>query len=136
MQYWEYIQDFIKEVIDEGQVSNREISFDSPDGSRTLMMSAILVARNFIEAMPEGGRLTIGTYEDAKTVNLVIAGEGQGIPPEIAEMIGTPFLTTKKNGSGLGMAVCYSIAERYDARITFETSPKGTSFKVSFPVVA
>lgn len=287
MQYWELIQGFIKEVIDEGRVSNREISFDSPNGSRTLMMSAILVAidgqrcvlalgdditqirecreqiarlenlnligqmaasiahevrnpmtslkgflqlfqtqdryredyelmdlmleeldqvneiitsflslaqknyvdvkpqdlnesvtnllpmitadalendidvrielgripaimidkgeirqmllnlaRNSIEAMPQGGRLTIGTYEDAKTVNLVIADEGQGIPPEIVEMIGTPFLTTKKNGSGLGMAVCYSIAERYDARITFETSPKGTSFKVSFPVVA
>ena len=55
-------------------------------------------------------------------------------PPEIIENIGTPFLTTKKNGAGLGMAVCFSIVERHNAELIFDTSPAGTSFNIMFPV--
>ncbi len=94
---------------------------------------AINLIRNAIQAMPSGGTLTIRTFADDLGVNLEIKDEGGGIPPQVNDKMGTPFLTTKKNGSGLGMAVCYSIAERHDARITFDTGPAGTSFKVTFP---
>jgi len=67
-------------------------------------------------------------------VNLVVRDEGGGIPPEIFDKIGTPFLTTKDNGTGLGLGVCYSIAERHNARITVDTSSEGTSFHVTFPL--
>ena len=93
------------------------------------------LARNAIQAMPQGGTLTFRTYEDFDGVNLVVKDEGKGIPTEVMEKLGTPFLTTKKNGTGLGMAVCFSIAERHNAKITVDTSPEGTSFKVTFPVV-
>lgn len=93
------------------------------------------LTRNAIEAMPSGGTLTVHTFEDASGVNLVVRDEGNGIPPEILDKIGTPFLTTKENGTGLGLGVCYSIAERHNARITVDTSSEGTSFKVTFPVV-
>jgi PAS domain S-box-containing protein len=94
------------------------------------------LARNAIQAMPEGGTLTIKTLEDNHGVKMVVQDEGQGIPPEIMEKIGTPFSTTKENGTGLGMAVCYSIAERHNAKIEIRTGSEGTSFSVTFPVVA
>ena len=92
------------------------------------------LARNGIEAMPGGGTLTIKTWEADDKVTLQIQDEGTGIPPEIIENIGTPFLTTKKNGAGLGMAVCFSIVERHNAELIFDTSPAGTSFNIMFPV--
>jgi len=69
------------------------------------------LVRNGIEAMPNGGTLTINTYQDLSGVNLIIEDQGQGIPPEIREKIGTPSLPPKKTGTGLGVALCYSIAE-------------------------
>lgn len=91
------------------------------------------LARNAIQAMPEGGVLSISTFSDEDGVNLVVQDQGKGIPPEIMAKIGTPFFTTKEGGSGLGLNVCYSIAERHNARISIDTSSQGTSFKVTFP---
>jgi signal transduction histidine kinase len=94
------------------------------------------LVRNAIDAMPEGGTLTIETFADENGVNLVVRDEGEGIPAEIVEEIWDPFATTKETGTGLGIPVCRSIAERHNATITFDTSPEGTSFKVTFPVGA
>jgi len=111
-----YIPDI---MVDEGEI-------------RQLLLN---LARNAIQAMPDGGTLTISTGSDDDGVNLVIQDQGAGIPLEVVDKIGTPFFTTKEGGSGLGLGVCYSIAERHSARITFDTSPAGTSFKVTFPTV-
>ncbi|MDD3269275.1 MAG: PAS domain S-box protein [Syntrophomonadaceae bacterium] len=91
------------------------------------------IARNGMEAMSSGGTLTIGTSSEAGAIVLFIKDEGQGLPPELLDRLGTPFLTTKANGTGLGLAVCYNIATRHNARIDCETGPKGTTFKVYFP---
>jgi two-component system, sporulation sensor kinase C len=109
-----------------------DISFDKGE-IRQLLLN---VTRNAIEAMPSGGTLTIQTFEDNRGINLVVQDEGKGLPPEIVEKIGTPFITTKEHGTGLGLAVCYSICERHNAIITIDTSSTGTRFKVTFPVVA
>jgi PAS domain S-box-containing protein len=91
------------------------------------------LARNGLEAMPPGGTLTIGTrFEDGCTI-LYIKDEGRGFNPEMLDKIGTPFLTTKENGTGLGLAVCYSIAARHHAKIDVETTSRGTCFTVRFP---
>lgn len=90
------------------------------------------LSRNGFEAMCDGGCLTIKTYQDDNCVILEVSDEGSGIPPEVIEKIGTPFLTTKEQGTGLGLAVCYSIAHRHKAEITFDTSDKGTAFYVRF----
>lgn len=48
--------------------------------------------------------------------------------------LGTPFLTTKENGTGLGLPVCLRVAERHGAKIRVDTSPQGTTVFVSFKV--
>jgi len=82
--------------------------------------------------MPSGGTLTIKTFRDSGEVVLAVKDGGGGIAPEILEKIGTPFFTTKD--TGLGLAVCYSIAARNNARIEIETGPEGTAFYVRFKI--
>ena len=90
------------------------------------------MARNAIEAMDSKGTLTIRTYCEADETVLEVKDEGCGITQEILDNIGMPFHTTKPSGTGLGLAVCYSIAERHKATINVITGKKGTSFFVRF----
>jgi len=92
------------------------------------------LVRNGLEAMPSGVDLTIGTYVENDEVVLFVKDEGFGINSYILEKIGTPFLTTKDNGTGLGLSVCYGIAARHDAKIDFKTGPTGTTFYVRFKI--
>jgi PAS domain S-box-containing protein len=90
--------------------------------------------RNGLEAMPPGGLLTVKTSREDDGVVLAVKDKGRGITPENLEKIGTPFFTTKDSGTGLGLAVCYSIAARHKARIGIETGTEGTTFFVRFKV--
>ncbi|MCQ6280388.1 response regulator [Bacillus sp. EB600] len=90
------------------------------------------LALNGLEAMDPGGTLTVKTYSNEKEVVLEIHDSGKGINKEILDKIGTPFFTTKENGTGLGLAVCYSIADRHNAAIKVQTSKKGTCFAICF----
>jgi PAS domain S-box-containing protein len=92
------------------------------------------LVRNGLEAMASGGNLTIRTYADSQGVVLSVQDQGAGIDPGMLEKIGTPFFTTKDYGTGLGLAVCYSIAARHNAVISVETSSAGTTFFVRFIV--
>jgi PAS domain S-box-containing protein len=90
------------------------------------------LVRNGLESMSSGGMLTISTFTDDEEVVLAVADQGIGIAPDLLENIGTPFLTTKDYGTGLGLAVCYSIATRHEAVINVETGPEGTTFYIRF----
>ena len=90
------------------------------------------LAQNGLEAMPAGGKLYIKTYTDQEKVILEVQDAGSGIRPEIIDKLGTPFVTTKEKGTGLGLAVCYGIAERNNAKIDYLTGPQGTTFFVKF----
>lgn len=92
------------------------------------------MAYNALEAMQSGGTLTIGTALQGAEVLLYIKDQGPGIAEELLEKLGTPFLTTKEDGPGLGLAVCYSIAARHNARIEVESSSQGTIFYVGFAI--
>jgi len=90
------------------------------------------LARNGLDAMESGGTLTIGTKVEEGEIVLYVKDEGPGLKPELIDRIGTPFFTTKEKGTGLGLAVCYSIAARHKARLEFETSSRGTTFRMKF----
>ncbi len=90
------------------------------------------LVRNGLEAMPPGGNLSIRTFKEEGEVTLSVNDQGTGIKAEVLEKLGTPFFTTKENGTGLGLAVCYSIAARHNAAISIDTGPSGTAFNVRF----
>jgi two-component system, sporulation sensor kinase E len=94
------------------------------------------LVRNGLEAMQSGGKLTIATACEGGDVILSVRDEGTGIAASVIEKLGTPFFTTKDNGNGLGLAVCYSIAARHNARISVETSSAGTTFYVKIDKAA
>jgi hypothetical protein len=91
------------------------------------------LAGNGLEAMQEGGCLTICTYIKNGYVVLEIQDTGSGIPQHVVEKLGEPFVTTKENGTGLGLPVSISILEYYNAAIKVHTSSAGTTIKVYFP---
>ncbi|KJS18308.1 MAG: hypothetical protein VR69_01020 [Peptococcaceae bacterium BRH_c4b] len=118
--------------------SSKDISFeleDVPDimlNEKEIRQLILNLTRNGLEAMPGGGRLAIRTYTEGEEVVLAVLDQGEGIDSSVLEKIGTPFLTTKENGTGLGLATCYSIAARSNARIDIETGSTGTTFFVRF----
>ncbi len=92
------------------------------------------LARNGLEAMGERGVLTIRSYVEADKVVLAIEDEGCGIPPENLDKLGIPFFTTKDNGTGLGLATCYKIADSHHAEVRVNSSSSGTKFQIVFPI--
>jgi signal transduction histidine kinase len=91
------------------------------------------MVRNGLDAMPTGGLLHIFTEWKGTKVFLSIKDHGMGIALEDREKIGTPFFTTKDNGTGLGLAVCYRIVQRHAAILSVKSEPgKGTVFTVEF----
>jgi signal transduction histidine kinase len=97
---------------------------------RQLIFNLVL---NGLEAMSSGGTVTIHTSVEDGNVVLAIQDEGCGISPDIISKIGTPFITNKDNGTGLGLAVCYHIVERHGAKMYFDTSGIGTTFYLLAP---
>ena len=93
------------------------------------------LVRNALEASDRGQSVTIRTAVDKEHVYLEVRDRGKGIPPQIFAKIGTPFLTTKDYGTGLGLSVCYGIASRHNAKIEVKSTEKGTTFKVFFPII-
>lgn len=90
---------------------------------------------NGLDAMPDGGEIAIHTFLDGDKTILAVSDQGSGIPQRIMENLGTPFLTTKGEGIGLGLPICYRIANRHDALIDVETDSQGTTVSIKFPVV-
>lgn len=90
------------------------------------------MVRNGLEAMTLGEKITLKTFTEGDKVVLAVQDQGTGIEPDVLGKMGTPFFTTKDSGTGLGLAVCYSIAARQNASIRVETGPTGTTFYVDF----
>jgi PAS domain S-box-containing protein len=94
-----------------------------------LHLSQVLlnIAKNSIEAMPEGGNLTFNTGCHNDRVFMQISDTGEGIPHDIIDKIFQPFYSTKPRGSGLGLAISKTIIEAHQGEIKIESEPdRGT----------
>lgn len=94
----------------------------------------INLVRNALEASDIGQSITIRTRVDNTQVYLEVSDQGKGIPTEILPQLGTPFVTTKDHGTGLGLATCYAIINRHQGNIDVKLKARGTTFRVSFPL--
>jgi len=102
-----------------------------------LVKQAILnVVLNGVQAMPDGGSLTISARREDEMAVTEIKDQGAGIPPEVQDKIFELYFTTKKSGSGIGLAQTYQILQWHYGAVDFESSPgKGTAFRLRLPLV-
>ncbi|MGZ4944551.1 MAG: ATP-binding response regulator [Halobacteriota archaeon] len=92
---------------------------------------------NAVQAMPNGGTLTISAATDDGSVMVSVHDTGVGIPDDIRDKLFTPLFTGKAKGTGLGLAVVKRIVDAHGGTITFESEEgKGTTFTVTLPQTA
>lgn len=90
--------------------------------------------RNGIEAMPEGGTLTLRVRRQDEGVAIEVQDTGEGIPEDRLSSIFDAFVTSKPTGTGLGLALSRAIVRQHDAQLTVKSKPsQGTVFTVWFP---
>src|SRR3954447_20087743 len=103
---------------------------------RDLIKQAVLnVVVNAIEAMPQGGELRFEALAGEDTAEIRVSDTGSGIPPELREKIFRLYFTTRKEGSGIGLAMTFRIVQLHDGTIDFTSEPgKGTTFFIRLPI--
>lgn len=101
-----------------------------------LKQALVNIIFNSIDAMPEGGKITVSIKRGNGSVVIAISDTGAGIPDNIKGRIFDPFFTTKgSKGLGLGLSVTYGIIKRHGGQIDFDsTVGEGTTFTVQLPM--
>ncbi|HKS75750.1 MAG TPA: ATP-binding protein, partial [Terriglobales bacterium] len=92
------------------------------------------VMLNGIQAMPEGGRLGICAQRAEDSIVIAIQDQGVGIPPEVQDKIFELYFSTKKGGSGIGLAQTYQVMQWHYGSIEFESNGQGTTFRLRLPL--
>ncbi len=128
---------------DRAEASNVQISLDLQIRSKAKVMGdeselrevLVNMVFNAVDAMPEGGNLTLAAEDVDGSVVISVGDTGTGMPPEVKSRIFDPFFTTKgKAGMGLGLAVSFGIIRRHEGSVEVESEVgMGTRFKISLP---
>lgn len=126
------------------EASNIHISLDLEIGSNAMVMGddselrevLVNMVFNAIDAMPEGGTLTLSSQTIGEQVAIRVVDTGVGMYPEVRSRIFDPFFTTKgKAGLGLGLAVSFGIIRRHGGNIEVESQyGRGSEFRITLPV--
>jgi signal transduction histidine kinase len=99
-----------------------------------LWQATLNLIRNSLEAMADGGELTIGTWREGGWVRLRVTDTGKGMGEEHLKKLFAPFFTTKPTGTGLGLALVQQIATEHGGHVECESAVgKGTTFTIFLP---
>ena len=112
-------------------------------GDRVQLQQVLLnLVMNACEAMADNNGadsgIEVSTARDGNgRLRLTVADRGPGIPPDLIDRVFEPFMTTKRQGLGLGLSICHSIVAAHDGRLWVANNPdRGASFFVSLPIHA
>jgi len=140
------LKGLVEEIVDlarpQAESSNIRVSVDQNADNeevrvdRDLLKQAFLnVVVNAIQAMPEGGELRFDSSSNGEMAEIRISDTGRGIDPTLRDKIFRLYFTTKKEGSGIGLAMTFRIVQLHDGTIDFTSEPgKGTTFSIRLPM--
>jgi nitrogen fixation/metabolism regulation signal transduction histidine kinase len=118
-----------------------KIAVDVADAPMPLLADPELLHRalsnlvlNAMDAMPDGGVLTISAHPKGEMIELRVADTGQGMTPEECERLFTPYYTTKQHGTGLGLAIVQSVVADHAGTVAVESpADGGATFIITLP---
>jgi two-component system CheB/CheR fusion protein len=112
-----------------------------PEASKVMADSAYInrimynLVNNAVQAMPNGGKLTIQVCKEANDIIITVKDTGVGIPEAVKNKLFTPMFTTKAKGQGFGLPVIKRMTESLGGTVSFESEEdKGTTFMVRLPI--
>jgi signal transduction histidine kinase len=102
-----------------------------PDALKRIIGNLVV---NAVQAMPEGGELTIRAFSERDSTAIIVQDTGVGISEDVKKKLFTPLFTTKAKGQGFGLPVVQRMTEALGGTVTFEsTVGKGTNFIIRLP---
>lgn len=142
------IQDALRSTVQliEGRCKAQHVALrvEAPDvplqllGDTAQIQQLLLnLALNALDAMPQGGTLTLSVSHDAQSILLSVCDTGSGISDNVLAKLFTPFVTTKTNGVGLGLGICRRIALAHQGELTGANQiAGGAKFQLSLPLAS
>ena len=89
---------------------------------------------NAVDAMPEGGTISLATRADLDAIQISVSDSGVGLTPEERDRLFTPYYTSKQHGTGLGLAIVQSVVSDHHGSVSASSETgKGTTFTLRLP---
>lgn len=136
----ELVESVLQSLTPQVQAQDIRVDVDVPErlllyADRDMLKRAVLnLALNALDAMPDGGELTVTSFCGARGVELEIADSGPGLTDEVRRRAFEPFFTTKNTGTGLGLAIVYRMAEVHGGDVVADNCPEGgAAFTIRLP---
>jgi two-component system, LuxR family, sensor kinase FixL len=133
------VVDLFEDTLQEQHITlKREKTAETPSlrfDRRQIHQVLINLFKNALEAMPQGGELTVATRVNGPNLEVSISDTGQGMTPEVKANIFQPYFTTKEKGTGLGLAICRNILEEHGGCLLADSVPgQGSTFTIQIPL--
>lgn len=138
----EIVESVVKLANKQAEQVRVKISVDVADSLPLVLLDAeqmkqvlLNLILNAIEAMPEGGQLTISASQRGEELSLAVRDTGKGIDPAVREKLFSPFVTTKSRGTGLGLAIAHRLVTQHGGRIEAADGENGGALvEIRLPV--
>ncbi len=138
----EIIADSVAVIESQAASQGVDIIYNVPDNLASELdhgkfrQALLNLLRNSLEAMPQGGAITVSAAESGEFNEIVIADTGPGIPEEIRQKIFNLYFTTKPTGTGLGLSIVHQIISEHGGEISFTPeSTRGASVRILIPKI-